>query len=104
MERNYSKEFYCNLLPSELQKRKQTILASLKDKLVEKRELVNGYSYRFPGSDEMLDELLEFVKTERKCCEFFSFKILLDPETKSSLLEITGNSGIKEFINTELEI
>jgi hypothetical protein len=61
----------CKLTSPEMQKRKETVIASLKRKMIEKRELTNGFSYKFAGSDGLIDELTTFVKTERLCCEFF---------------------------------
>lgn len=96
-------KFCCNLTTPEFQKRKENVIDRLKDKLIEKKELSNGYAYRFPGTDEMLDELLEFIKTERKCCEFFNFKLLINDETKFAWLELTGEEGVKEFIKSEFQ-
>lgn len=54
-----------------MQKRKATVIASLKSQIIEKKELENGYIYKFKGNDPVLDELAEFIKTERQCCDFF---------------------------------
>ncbi len=48
-------------------------LRSLKQKLVYKKELTNGYAFKFPGTASVPDELAEFIKAERKCCGFFTF-------------------------------
>jgi hypothetical protein len=102
MEKNTSSEFLCSLLPAELRRRKKTVLANLKDKLIEKKELINGYSYCFPGSDEMLDELIDFIKTERKCCGFLNFKLVVASDQNNVRIELTGDPGVKDFINAEL--
>lgn len=67
----------CNLTSPELQKRKEVVLQSLREKMVEKKELANGFAFKFSGDDVMLDELTEFIKTERKCCNFFTFNLSL---------------------------
>jgi len=48
----------------ELQKRKKNVIASLKKQILEKKELKNGYAFKFFGTDEVLDELTEFIRTE----------------------------------------
>lgn len=94
----------CKLTTSELRKRKETIIESLKNKLLGKQDLHNGYAYRFPGTDDIIDELTQFVKTERTCCGFFDFHLIIGGEGKDILLQITGPQGVKDFISTELEI
>ena len=93
----------CKLTTPELQERKATVIKQLKDKFKQKIELENGYSYVFDGSDQTLDMLNDFIKTERQCCDFFSFNIAVS-NMGSITLSITGNKGAKEFITSELEI
>src|SRR5258708_25634531 len=49
--------FTCKLTTPELQKRKATIIESLRKQLLEKKELKQGYAFRVNGSDKMVDEL-----------------------------------------------
>ena len=86
----------------ELRERKATVLASLKRQTVEKRELENGYAIKFPGTDSVLDELTEFIKTERECCDFFVFGLSISGDKGEAWLELTGPAGAKGFIATEL--
>ena len=69
----------CKLTSPELQKRKQEVLAILKDKVLSKSELENGYKYKFDGSDKIFDEIVSFIKSERACCDFFTliFHVLI---------------------------
>ena len=92
----------CTLTTPELQKRKQTVLASLEKQVKEKKELTNGYAFKFEGTDKVIDELIEFVKTERECCNFFTFNISVAGDKSQTWLEITGPDGAKDFITTEL--
>jgi hypothetical protein len=94
----------CKLTTAELQQRKATVLTSLRNQVLEKKELPNGYAFRFNGSDEMINKLAEFVKTERACCEFFTFQISVAGNAGSCWLEITGDTRVKEFIVNELEM
>jgi len=101
---NSVQELSCKLTSPELQKRKATILTGLRNKILEKKELSNGFAYKFPGDDGMLDELIEFIKTERICCEFFQFKLIVEGDGIGILLELTGPDKAKDFITSELEL
>ena len=99
---NKSTEMSCKLTGPELQKRKETVLASLKAQVIDRKELQNGYAFRFPGTDRVLDELTEFIKTERECCDFFTFNLSVSGDKTEAWLELTGADGAKDFISGEL--
>jgi hypothetical protein len=93
----------CKLTTPELQQRKKTIIAELKNLLLEKVETDKGFKYKFEGSDKMLDLLNNFIKTERLCCDFFVFTLTASSDTKFTWLELTGPEGTKDFIKHEIE-
>src|SRR5688572_6119842 len=95
-----SKPVACKLTTSELQKRKATVIADLKTLVLERNELADGYTYSFDGHDEVLDKLNEFIKTERMCCDFFTFQLTVTENT--TLLKITGPNGAKRFLKEEI--
>jgi hypothetical protein len=97
-----SKPIVCKLTSTDLQNRKKTVIANLKTLVLERKELENGYSYRFEANDSTLDFLMEFIKSERQCCDFFDFAIQVK-EDNVVWLEITGPSGTKSFITSELD-
>jgi hypothetical protein len=94
----------CKLTSPELQQRKATTITNLKKQMLGKKELKNGFAYKFNGSDAMVDELATFVKTERICCDFFIFNLSISGDKSEAWLEITGPKGAKDFIKTELEL
>jgi len=94
--------FICRLTSPELRERKATVISSLKQLILERQEIHNGFRYRFHGSDEILDLLNNFIKTERLCCEFFNFKITVDDRNSPVWLELSGPDGAKEFILNEI--
>jgi hypothetical protein len=102
--RNNKDALACKLTSPELQKRKATIIANLKNQIIERKELDNGYLFKFKGSDKMIDELTEFAKSERQCCDFFTFNISITGDTSFVLMELTGPEEVKEFIKTEMEL
>ena len=96
-----SKPLSCKLTTPELQKRKATVIAELKALVINRKELPNGYRYEFAATDDILDKLASFIKTERMCCDFFTFELTV--EQTSSLLAITGPDGTKEFLKKEVD-
>lgn len=100
--KNQTKQMSCKLTTPELRKRKETVIASLKQEIIDKKELKNGYAFKFSGTDKVLDELIEFIKTERACCDFFTFAISVSGDKREAWLELTGAHGVKEFITAEL--
>ena len=93
----------CKLTSPELQARKKTVIAKLKNQVIEKIETDNGFKYKFAGSDKMLDLLNDFIKTERLCCNFFVFNLTASSDTSFTWLELSGPKGTKDFIKHEIE-
>ncbi|MEJ7589607.1 MAG: hypothetical protein WKI04_18805 [Ferruginibacter sp.] len=92
----------CKLTAPEFHHRKMTLIANLKKQVTRKNEIENGFAFIFTGSDNMLDEIFEFIKTERECCPFFSFNLFISGVKSEACLEITGPNGSKDFILNEI--
>lgn len=93
----------CKLTTKELQNRKQTVLTDLKNNVLTKNEFKDGFEYTFSGTDKVIDQLTEFIKTERQCCDFFNYEIKISGDIKETVtLKITGPDGVKDFIKEEL--
>lgn len=101
---NSSEEISCKLTAPELQERKETVLTSLKQQILESRELSDGYTFKFVETDEIMDELIEFLKGERACCGFFTFGITVGGDKNEIWLSITGPEGAKEMVSEELDL
>ena len=93
----------CKLTTPELQERKKTVIAELKNLMLEKVETDGGFKFRFDGSDKTLDLLNNFIKTERLCCSFFVFTLTASSDAKSAWLELSGPEGTKDFIKLEID-
>lgn len=65
------KQLTCKLTTPELQKRRTTVIAELKQLVQRKEEILNGLLFTFPSEDRTLDKLIDFIKSERLCCDFF---------------------------------
>jgi hypothetical protein len=92
----------CKLTTSQLQKRKATVIADLKAHVLSRRELDSGYSYKFEATDDILDKLNMFIKTERLCCSFFTFQLTVNES--NAILNITGPAEAKELLKLEVDL
>lgn len=54
----------CKLTQPKFQKYKKEVIARLKDKVLERRQVGNGYKYRFAGTDDLIDQLVQFIKSK----------------------------------------
>ncbi len=90
----------CKLTTPELKLRKATVIADLKMLILERHELDKGFRYTFESDDRVLDKLNDFIKTERLCCDFFTFHLVVDGP--SATLIITGPEGAKDFLINEV--
>ena len=97
-----AKTLTCKLTTAELRERKSNVIADLKLLVQERKELESGYSYLFESTDRILDQLNEFIKTERMCCDFFVFQLTIDGN--AAILDITGPAGAKEFLREEVDL
>lgn len=87
----------CTLSTEERAQRADEVTDLLGDAL-EVRELQDGYAFRFPGSDDWATRLLDFIVVERRCCRFFTFELVFEPDQGAILLHVRGPEGVKELL------
>jgi hypothetical protein len=95
--------FACNLLalkPDE-RKRHSEVTKQMRGVTKEKRELADGYGFRFPSDQSTILLVSEFVARERLCCPFFTFEMVVEPEDGPLWLRLRGAEGVKKFIRVE---
>lgn len=92
----------CKLTTPELQEQKKTVIAEVKKLVVERVEITNGVRYSFSDSDSTIDLLTNFIKTERLCCSFFEFNLIVGQSEGLITLELSGPEGTKDFIESEI--
>lgn len=90
----------CKLTTPELRHRRATVIADLKNILRHKGTLANGLADSFASEDDVLDKLLDFIKSGRLCCDFLSFALKVAEDRAT--LELTGPPGTAEFLEHEL--
>jgi hypothetical protein len=94
---NNSIPLACTLSADQLPQRQQVIQA-LFQRLIETRELDQGFEFIFPGEEQMISELADFIRFERNCCRFLSFELRFEPEQGPLHLRILGTQEAKPII------
>lgn len=89
----------CRLTGDAYESRRQTVEALLAQAL-ESRTLPDGVAFRFPGGLAMESALLDFVRSERECCPFFTFELRWEPYYGPLWLRLTGPEGTAEFVGS----
>jgi hypothetical protein len=78
------------------------LIAVLKEKVTEVRELPDGYAFRY--DPDLLRPLAEWATPETKCCPFIDFQLELEPQPGGvAWLWLRGESEVKELIRTDFE-
>src|SRR2546430_12153467 len=82
--------------------RRRELIAMLKEKVAELREVDRGYAFRYPA--DLVRPLAEWTMLETKCCPFLDFQIELEPQPGGAAwLRLLGDDEVKEFIRTEFQ-
>ena len=87
----------CTLSAAELAARGDDV-QQLIAQATETRELADGYALSYPGTAEWGATLLEFIRFERECCQFFTFELRFEPALGPIWLSIRGAEGVKEML------
>ena len=99
-------EFCCNLDAFTASERGPH--KALTDKLIAARnqitEIPDGYEFRFDPKTISITELASWAAAEGKCCPFFDFQIAMLNRGAHLTLRLTGDAGVKPFIQQEFSI
>ena len=88
----------CTLTAPELQERRFKVLQKVRRAVLEVKELQDGCAYTFPSDSLWLGEVSGLIDLERQCCPFLRFRLTVEENGGSLMLEITGPEGTKEFL------
>jgi hypothetical protein len=89
----------CTLNETDLVQRQQE-LQTLRQLILEKQLLPNGFALQFEGSTENLLAIAQVIAQERLCCRFLQFQLIAEPNMGSLRLEVTGENDAAEFLLT----
>jgi len=87
----------CSLSATEQGERGQD-LEHLLAEVEEVAELPDGYALKFPNRDSWIIRAVELIIAERKCCPFFGFTLVFEPDAGPVWLHIVGPGEVKAFI------
>ncbi|HYP28754.1 MAG TPA: hypothetical protein VE262_18730 [Blastocatellia bacterium] len=73
----------------------------LREKVLEVRELPDGYAFRFNIDSRTVMEAAEFIACERLCCPFFDSELGVGREGGPPWLRLKGREGVEDFIRIE---
>jgi len=93
----------CTLSPSALDARRRDLLAKLVRRASERRELPNGYQLRFAPEAGIVSAVAEMVDSERQCCRFLRFSLIVEPDDGPISVDLTGPTGTREFLAAMFE-
>jgi len=94
---------YCTLPPADLRERVAEVERTIAKKIVEVRELDDGYALRFPAEAGIVEELAHFIDFERVCCRFLNFSLRVPAGGGPIWLELTGSAEVKNFLRSTKE-
>lgn len=90
----------CNLNDAEFQRRRADLLKSFQSRLLETKELNDGYAYRFASDADRISDLAQLITFERECCPFLQFDLRVEPANGPLWLKLTGPEGTKDFLKS----
>jgi hypothetical protein len=98
--------FYCNTKSLSIVEwaHKRQISQKMKIARAERKELSNGYAFRFRPEAVSLIDLADWVSSEARCCPFFGMSIEVEPDGGPLWLRLTGKEGVKQFIRMEFKL
>jgi len=99
-----AERFTCNMgvLTKVELKRDKELAHLMRAALVERKELPNGYGFRFTAESTQM--LAEWTYIIAKCCQPLDYRLEIGRQPDGALwLWMTGGDGVKEFIGGEFE-
>lgn len=88
----------CMLSPSAMADRIEEFDSHLRPKILETRELENGYSLRFDADQETLMALADWIAKESQCCSFLDYQLNVQKAGGPIWFQMSGNAEAKEFL------
>jgi hypothetical protein len=95
--------FYCDrsaIAPDQL-KHKEELGQALRLSIRHTRELPDGFEFELSSGPATFQGVAEWASFERLCCPFFDISLQLTRQKGPTLLRLTGEAGVKQFIRAE---
>lgn len=90
----------CDLgaLSVEERTRRATAVARVSARFREVQETSDGYAARLEGNAEEVQDALEWILLERRCCPFLRLELRFEPSPGALWLTFGGGPGVKDFL------
>jgi hypothetical protein len=90
----------CDLgaLSSEERTRRSTVAARVSARFREVRETSDGYAARLDADAQLVQDALDWILLERRCCPFLRLELGFEPCPGPVWLRFGGGPGVKEFL------
>ena len=90
----------CDLgaLSGEERTRRSTVAARVSARFREVRETSDGYATRLDADPQLVQDALDWILLERRCCPFLRPELCFEPSAGPVWLRFGGGPGVKEFL------
>ena len=90
----------CDLgaLSAEEQARRSTLATRVAARFREVRELADGYAARLDSDAHAVQDALDWLLLERRCCPFLRLDLCFEPSDGPVWVQLRGGPGAKEFL------
>jgi hypothetical protein len=85
-------------LSGEERARRSTVAARVSARFREVRETSDGYAARLDPSPPLVQDALDWLLLERRCCPFLRIELRFEPSAGPIWLQFGGGPGVKEFL------
>ena len=89
----------CTLQPGELNARAMELLPGLVRRARAVTEIDGGYRLEFSATSDVLRAITDTIDAERQCCRFLRFQLVVEPDERAIVLDVTGPAGTKDFLD-----
>ena len=84
---------------SEKERARRSIVArSVSARFREVRETSDGYAARLDAEPQLVQDALDWILLERRCCPFLRLELSFEPSPGPVWLRLGGGAGVKEFL------
>jgi hypothetical protein len=78
--------------------RRSTVAARVSARFREVRETSDGYAARLDAENQLVQDALDWILLERRCCPFLRLELSFEPSPGPVWLRLGGGPGVKEFL------
>jgi hypothetical protein len=89
----------CTLTAAEAAAMRDDLLPALLTRATARERIEGGFRWRFAPEADLLTKVAAVIETERRCCRFLRFALVVEPGDGPVWLALTGPEGTEEFLS-----